>query len=63
MEDAFLPSQITHLLKDEKSLNTQSWSSRCGAVGSEASLKHQDAGLTPGLAQWVKGFGVAAAAV
>ena len=40
------------------------WSSRCGTVGSVASLQHQDdAGLIPGPAQWVKGSGIATAAV
>ena len=28
-------------------------------MGLAVSLKHQDAGLIPGLAQWVKGSGIA----
>lgn len=32
----------------------QNWSSRCGAVGTVASLQHRDGGLTPGPAQGVK---------
>lgn len=35
-------------------------SSHCGAMGSASSLKHQDPSSIPGLAQWIKGFGIAA---
>ena len=36
-------------------------SSHCGVMGPAASLQHQDMGLIPSPAQWVKGSGVAAA--
>ena len=35
------------------------WSFLCGAMGSAASLQHQDAGSIPTSPQWVKGFGIA----
>ena len=38
-------------------------SSHCGVKGSPVSLQHQDSGLIPGLAGWVKGSGVAEAAI
>ena len=34
--------------------NCREWSSHCGAMGSVVSWECWDAGLTPGLAQWVK---------
>ena len=40
----------------------QARSSQCGTTGLAASLQHQDTGLIAGLAQWVKGSSVAAAA-
>ena len=42
-------------------LKTDIRNSPCGAMGSAASLQHQDVVLIPGPAQWVKGSGVAAA--
>ena len=36
-------------------------SSHCGAMRLAASLQHQNTVLTPALAQWFKGFSIAAA--
>ena len=42
------------------------WSSHCGSTGQAGSLQHQDTGSIPcpilGLAEWVKGIGIATAA-
>ena len=46
----------------KKKTQKQWRSSHCGASGLEASLQQQDAGLIPGLAQWVEGSGIAEAA-
>ena len=38
------------------------WGIFCGTMGLVASLQHQDSGLIPGLAQWIKGFSFVASA-
>ena len=43
-----LPDLSTLELKD------YSWSSHCGSAVVNLSSNHEDAGLVPGLAQWVK---------
>ena len=49
------PGSVTVL--NARALRIEKWkngSSRCGATGSMASPQHQDSGLIPSLAQWVK---------
>ena len=41
----------------KKKLGSSLW----GTMRSLVSLQHQDAGLIPGLAQWIRGFSIAAA--
>ena len=36
------------------SKETKIWSSHCGSVEMDLTSIHEDAGLVPGLAQWVK---------
>ena len=45
------------------SIRTPLWSSCSGTMGLAVSLHHWEAGWIPSLAQWVKGPGVAVAAV
>ena len=47
--------------KKKKKKKSAAQSSHCGVMGSAVSLQCQDAGSIPGLAQWVKGSGIAAA--
>lgn len=57
--------QTTHTTQYQRNKPIEKWASRsssCGTTGSVISLQHQDVGLIPGLARWIKGPDVATAA-
>ena len=57
----FTDKEMEALNRGHMVSKNKTWSSHCGATGSSESLQRQDTGLIPGLAQGVKGPGVATA--
>ena len=51
---AFTSQLRTRVVKTVVPLTCNCWSSRCGAVETNPTSIHEDAGLIPSLAPWVK---------